>query len=114
MITSMTTQTYVYDFSYLHLNLFHQRVVTDKDLKQTELGVSIKPLRLAAILKSAPLLPQSEALGFQMAVDETSSKSSKGKSAKQKKNKSSGKGSGDRLIELGPKKSKCPPTSAAE
>ena len=40
-----------------------------------------------------------------MAVDETSSKSSKGKSAKQKK-KSSGKGSGDRLIELGPKKSK--------
>ena len=41
-----------------------------------------------------------------MAVDETSSKSSKGKSTKQKKNKSSGKGSGDRLIELGPKKSK--------
>ena len=56
-------------------------IVTDKDLKQTELGVSIKPLRLAAILKSAPLLPQSEALGFQMAVDETSSESSKGKSA---------------------------------
>ena len=60
---------------------------------------------MAAILKSAPMLPQSDMLGFQMAVDETSSKSSKGKSAKQKK-KSSGKGSGDRLIELGPKKSK--------
>ena len=89
----------------LHRNLFYQRVVTDKDLKPTELGVTIKPLRLAAILKSAPMLPQSDTLGFQMAVDETSSKSSKGKSAKQKK-KSSGKGTGDRLIELGPKKSK--------
>ena len=89
----------------LHLNLFYQRVVADTDLKQTELGVTIKPMRLAAILKSAPMLPQSDTLGFQMAVDETSSKSSKGKSAKQKK-KSSGKGNGDRLIELGPKKSK--------
>ena len=43
----------------LHLNLFYQRVVTDKDLKPTELGITIKPLRLAAILKSAPMLPQS-------------------------------------------------------
>ena len=59
-----------------------------------------------AILKAAPMLPQSDTLGFQMAVDEPDSKSSKGKSAKQKKNKSSGKGSGDRLIELGPKKPK--------
>ena len=53
------------------------------------------------------MLPQSDTLGFQMAVDETSSNSGKGKSAKQKKkSKSSGKGSGDRLIELGPNKSK--------
>ena len=51
----------------LHLNLFYQRVVTDKDLKPTELGITIKPLRLAAILKSAPMLPQSDTLGFQMA-----------------------------------------------
>ena len=75
--------------------MFYQRVVSDKDLKPTELGVSIKPLRLAAILKSAPMLPQSDTLGFQLAVDEADSKNSKGKSTKQKK-KSGGNGSGDR------------------
>ena len=47
----------------LHLNLFYQRVVADKDIKPTKMGVAIKPLRLASILQSAPLLPQSGSLG---------------------------------------------------
>ena len=47
----------------LHVNLFFQRVVRESDLKvSSKKGVSVKPLRLAAITKAKPMVPQSDVL----------------------------------------------------
>ena len=77
----------------LHINLFYQRVVRESDLKvSSKKGISVKPLRLAAILKTKPMVPQSDMLetGWQLLGDPThkTSKQSKGS-----------KISGSRLIE---------------
>ena len=49
----------------LHINLFYQRVVRPSDLKiSSKKGISVKPLRLAAIMKTAPMVPQSSVRCF--------------------------------------------------
>ena len=77
----------------IHLNLFYQRRLEDKDLTVRKTGVSIKPLRYAAVKKAGPLVPQSDSVdygdGVEAAVTESKSKST-----------------GGRLIKLGDKKSK--------
>ena len=84
----------------LHINLFYQRVVRESDLKvSSKKGISVKPLRLAAILKTKPMVPQSDMLetGWQLPGDPThkTSKQSKGS-----------KVSGGRLIEATDKQPK--------
>ena len=53
----------------LHINLFYQRVVKEEDLKRTKHGVEVKALRRAAVMKAKPLVPQSDAVETDTAVD---------------------------------------------
>ena len=41
----------------IHLHLFYQRIVKDTDVKVDQSGITLKPLRRAAIRKAAPLTP---------------------------------------------------------
>ena len=41
----------------IHLHLFYQRIVKDTDVKVDQNGITLKPLRRAAIRKAAPLTP---------------------------------------------------------
>ena len=79
----------------IHINLFYQRRVEDKDLTVRKSGVTVKPLRSAAIKKASPMVPQSDSVdygdGVEVAVEESKSKST-----------------GGRLIVLGDKQSKAP------
>ena len=77
----------------IHINLFYQRRLESSDLTVRKSGVSIKPLRYAAIRKASPMVPQSDSIdyggGVEVAVAESKSKST-----------------GGRLIVLGDKQSK--------
>ena len=69
----------------LHINLFYQRVVRPSDLKiSSKKGISVKPLRLAAIMKTAPMVPQSDVLesGWRALGDPTDKASKMGKGSK--------------------------------
>ena len=77
----------------IHINLFYQRRLESSDLTVRKSGVSIKPLRYAAVRKASPMVPQSDSIsygdGVEVAVAESKSKST-----------------GGRLIVLGDKQSK--------
>ena len=93
----------------LHINLFYQRVVRESDLKvSSKKGVSVKPLRLAAITKTKPMVPQSDMLetGWQLLGDPTHKTSKQSKGSKEV--------SGSRLIEAPLTSSPSQLTSAAE
>ena len=64
----------------LHVNLFYQRVVKEEDLKRSKNGVEVKALRLAAVMKAKPLVPQSDAIGTETAVDVAVNPSNEAKS----------------------------------
>ena len=53
----------------LHINLFYQRIIQESDLKIGKKGLEVRPLRLAAIRKSKPMVPQSDAVNSKTAVE---------------------------------------------
>ena len=56
LTTKQQTDGYVAWTEQIHLHLFYQRIVEDKDMKIKPAGRYITPLRRAAIRKAGPLV----------------------------------------------------------